>query len=213
MNIIEMHEYCDLLLDKADSPWFSSSEKDKFLNLAQAEFVESRYRLFEQNERIRKALIPLVRQTTGVNASEINLSIIPDFMFTLSLAGEFSEICGTETSWKKISPQQLDDEFENDNDPFNKNDDSNPGYIEQNNGSNDVAIIISTNPAINYVLKFLKRPIDVFLDENNPSNNVDSEMPQFTHEEIVNIAVRKMMATTEQQLNYQFQQNEIAKQN
>ncbi len=187
--------------------------KDKFLNLAQAEFVESRYRLFEQNERIRKALIPLVRQTTGVNASEINLSIIPDFMFTLSLAGEFSEICGTETSWKKISPQQLDDEFENDNDPFNKNDDSNPGYIEQNNGSNDVAIIISTNPAINYVLKFLKRPVDVFLDENNPSNNVDSEMPQFTHEEIVNIAVRKMMATTEQQLNYQFQQNEIAKQN
>ena len=85
MNIIEMHEYCDLLLDKADSPWFSSSEKDKFLNLAQAEFVESRYRLFEQNERIRKALIPLVRQTVGVNASEINLSIIPDFMFTLSL--------------------------------------------------------------------------------------------------------------------------------
>ena len=38
-------------------------------------------------------------------------------------------------------------------------------------------------------------------------------MPVFTHEEIINIAVRKMMATTEQQLNYQFQQNEIAKQN
>jgi hypothetical protein len=213
MTIIEMHELCDLLLDKADSPWFSSSEKDKFLNLAQAEYVESRYRFFEQNERIRKALIPLVRQSTGAAVSEINLDLIPDLMFTLSLAGEFNLTCGTGTTWNKIYPIQLDDEFGNDKDPFNKIDDTNPGYTEGNNGTNNVATIISDNAPLNYVLKFLKRPIDVFLDENDPLNNVNSEMPVFTHEEIVNIAVRKMMATTEQQLNYQFQQNEIAKEN
>jgi hypothetical protein len=38
-------------------------------------------------------------------------------------------------------------------------------------------------------------------------------MPIFTHDEIVNIAVRMMMANTEQIQNYQLQQNEIANEN
>ena len=64
-----------------------------------------------------------------------------------------------------------------------------------------------------YILKYLKRPVDVLNDETTPANNVDCELPVFTHEEIVNIAVRKMMANTEQQLNYQMQNNEINQQN
>ena len=43
-----MHDECDLLLDKANSPWFSSQEKDKFLNRAQHEFAETRYKFFEK---------------------------------------------------------------------------------------------------------------------------------------------------------------------
>ena len=38
-------------------------------------------------------------------------------------------------------------------------------------------------------------------------------MPIFTHDEIVSIAVRMMMANTEQVQNYQLQQNEIANEN
>ncbi len=49
MTIIEMHQKCDLLLDKANSPWYTSAEKDSFINEAQNEFVETRYKLFEEN--------------------------------------------------------------------------------------------------------------------------------------------------------------------
>ena len=213
MNIIEMHDYCDLLLDKANSPWYSSKEKDDFINLAQAEYEESRYREFELDERTRKELLPFVRTTTGSNVSEIDLSAIPDYMFTLNLIGEFNKTCGSGTSMEKIYPLQLDDEGENQNDPFNKNDDSNPAYTEGNNGTINVLSIISDNAPLNYVLKYLMRAPDVFRDVNNPANNINSMFPEFTHEEIVNIAVRKMMANTEQVQNYQMQNNEIENQN
>jgi len=208
-----MHEYCDLLLDKADSPWFSDEEKDRFLNLAQPQFAESRYREFELDERTRSELIPLVRQSTGSNTSSINLDAIQEYMFTLALMGEFNKSCGNGTTWEKISPVQLDDVAENQHDPFNKNDDTNPGYTEGNDGTNNVISIISDNDPLNYTLKYLKRPTNVRLDRNNPSNNVNCELPEFTHEEIVRIAVSKMMATTEQQLNYQLNQNEMNNQN
>lgn len=206
-----MHELCDELLDKADSPWFNSEQKDRYLNLAHSEFEENYYETFEVNERSRKALQPLVRKSIGSGAV-VNLSSITDYMFTLSLKGEFPKKCGTGTEWNPIPPTQLDDTTENQKDPFNLNDNEFPSYTDTNDGTNNISSIISTTAPLNYVLMYLKRHVDVRLDESNPSNNVNSEMPVFTHEEIVNIAVRKMMATTEQQLNYQMQENEISKQ-
>lgn len=213
MNIIEMHTYADMLLDKANSPWFTPEEKDRFITLAQNEFVESRYDKFEVDERTRKELIPLVRKSTGTNTSTIILDNITDYMFTLSLAGEFKEACGSGNEWNPISPIQLDDEAEIQKDPFNKNDDENPGYTEGSDGTNNIVTILSDNDPINYALKYLKRPVDVLNNTSFPLNNVNCELPIFTHEEIVNIAVRKMMANTEQQLNYQMQTNEINQQN
>ena len=213
MTIIEMHDVCDLKLDKANSPWFSPAEKDTFINLAQAEYFESRYRHFEFDERTRKELLPLVRQTTGSNVSTINLNAIPNYVFTLSLSGTFNKKCGVGQHTTSIEPFQIDDEAARLNDPFNKADDENPGYTERNDGTNNIVEILSDNPPLSYVLKYLKYPVKVFRDVNNSSNNVDSEMPPFTHEEIINIAVRKMMASTEQITNYQLQQNEINNEN
>ena len=53
---------------------------------------------------------------------------------------------------------------------------------------------------------YLKRPVDVSITV--PTN---SELPVSTHEELVNIAVRKMMMTIQDQ-NYQVQMNEIQQQ-
>ena len=208
-----MHDICDLKLDKANSPWFTPAEKDTFINLAQAEFFENRYRHFEFDERTRKELLPLVRQSVGASVSTINLDAITDYVFTLNLIGTFNKKCGVGQNTEKISPVQLDDEAENQNDPFNKNDDENPGYTERNNGTNNIVEILSDNAPLTYILKYLKHPVSVSRDVNTPGNNVNSEMPVFTHEEIVNIAVRKMMASTEQQINYQMQNNEISNEN
>ena len=41
MTIVEMHELCDLLIDKANAPWFNPAEKDKFIRHRCSSFVES----------------------------------------------------------------------------------------------------------------------------------------------------------------------------
>ena len=61
-----MHELCDLLIDKADAPWFNADEKDSFINLAQIEFVDNSYRLFEYNEEVREKLLPLVKSSAYI---------------------------------------------------------------------------------------------------------------------------------------------------
>lgn len=213
MTIIEMHQKCDLLLDKANSPWYTSAEKDSFINEAQNEFVETRYKLFEENERIRKALLPLVRNSVGANTSIINYDVITEFMFTLSLSGMFNKVCGTGTKLQRVHPLQLDDEIGVESDPFNKSADDNPNYIEYNDGVNNIAQIKSDTTPLSYTLKYLKRARSVFNDTNNPLNNIDSEMPIFVHDEIVSIAVREMLANTEQIQGYQLQQNEIQNEN
>lgn len=214
MNIIEMQDACDRGLDKANSPWYTSTEKDYYLNKAHHEFAETRYKRFEFDERIRKELLPLVRRTTGVNTSTVNYTAIPQFMFTLSLGGVFDKVCGNGTSFESIAPLQIDDENEIQKDPFNRSANDNPLYTEENDGNgNDVALILSDTVPASYVLKYLKIPRTVFRDINNPSNNINSEMPIFTHDEIVSIAVRMMMANTEQVQSYQLQQNEIQNEN
>ncbi len=208
-----MHNECDLRLDKANSPWYRSSEKDDFLNRAQHEFAETRYRNFERDERTRKELLPLVRSSSGANTDTVNYSAITDLMFTLNLSGIFNKVCGVGTALQSIDPVQLDDEITIESDPFNKSADDNPLYVEENLNGNNVAIIKSDTTPISYKLKYLKIPRNVFRDVNTPSNNIDSEMPIFTHDEIVSIAVRMMMANTEQFQNYQVQQNEIQNEN
>jgi hypothetical protein len=213
MDIIEMQDACDVGLDKANSPWYTSAEKDYYLNKAHHEFAESRYRNFEKDERTRKELLPLVRTSSGANTDTINYSNIPDFMFTLSIGGVFNKMCGKGTSLKGVHPLQLDDEFDVEEDPFNLSADDNPNYVEENLNGDDVAIIKSTTTPLSYKLKYLMIPTTVFRDVNNPSNNVNSIMPIFTHDEIVSIAVRMMMANTEQFQNYQVQEREIQNEN
>lgn len=209
MTIIEMHSLCDLLIDKADAPWFNSEEKDKFINLAQIEFLDSSYRFFEYNEEIREKLLPLVKSFsygTG-SVSQLDLSAITDFRYVLSLRGDHTNSCGGVTT-RQIPPVQLDDEVGNQLDPFNINDDRNPGYTQENNGVSNVINIISTTSPTNVIIKYLKTPVDVKNDVATPANNVNCEISSSAHEEIVNIAVRKMLGNIQDQFGYQVQSQE-----
>ncbi len=209
MDIIQMHELCDLLIDKADAPWFNADEKDSFINLAQIEFVDNSYRLFEYNEEVREKLLPLVKSSAyGATAiSEINLNLIEDFRYVLSLRGNYKNSCGGIVT-RAIPPIQLDDEVRNQLDPFNINDDINPGYTQENKlGVNFIEIISTSNPT-NVLLKYLKTPVDVNRDVIDPTKNISCELSVSSHEEIVNIAVRKMLGNIQDQFGYQVQSNE-----
>ena len=50
MNIQDAYDYLDLLLDKANQPYFQDDEKDKFINMSITEFLNSRYALMRINQ-------------------------------------------------------------------------------------------------------------------------------------------------------------------
>lgn len=213
MNIVEMHKLADLLIDKANAPWFTSEEKDMFINLAIKQVVDVNYREFEKNEEARAKLNTIVRTTNLGTVAQVNLTAITDFRYTLALKGTTPDSCGDLVS-RKISPIQWDDEAGNQNDPFNKNSDTNLGYVQENIvGTGNVLKILSDTTPTNVTLVYLKTPSNVLNDTVTPSNNVNCELPDSVHEEVVNLAVRKMLGTVESQVQYQIQANEIVSEN
>ena len=72
MNLAEAHDYIDLLLDKADQPYFTDEEKTKFLNLAISDFINFHYQKMLIDEDSRRALAPFVDwKEFSLTASEI----------------------------------------------------------------------------------------------------------------------------------------------
>jgi hypothetical protein len=201
MTVAEMHILCDEILDKSNAPWFNAIQKDIYLNLAQEEYVETRYKEFEVNEKRRKELISLIRRSDFNNISVINLSNIPDLYYILSIIAEIND-CGNLIK-KSVKPIQHDDFGKSQEDPFNRNDNENPGYLEINNGTDNLVEILSEDVPNKVSMVWLKIPRKIDL-----STNTDCELPVITHKEIVDIAVRKMMFVTENP-SYQVQINEI----
>ena len=86
-----MHDYLDLLIDKAGLPWFNANEKDKFLTLAQLSYVKSIYSAFEVTEKLTESISPLVRSGRITNNYDvIMLDVLPNFMYLLNIAGYFT---------------------------------------------------------------------------------------------------------------------------
>ena len=64
MTFAEAHEHMDLLLDKADQPYFVSEEKDKFLNIALYDWFEKAMDQYDTNPEISAVIGKLVREAT-----------------------------------------------------------------------------------------------------------------------------------------------------
>ena len=212
MTIEEMHELCDILMDKNNAPWFNSTEKDRFIRLAELEFVKQQVDRYEVDEKGRKNIQTLVRKYTSVPAiSAINVdSAIPELMYIVQVSGDFVDSCNN-IDREAIVPIQLDDELDLTDDPFFKLGYNTRGYRETyENGYREVQFITDSYPS-NVILRYIKKPRDVNRDESVPANSVNSELPVHVHEEVVNIAVRKMVGSVQDQFQYQVQQNEEQK--
>ena len=62
MTFSEAHDLMDLLLDKADQPYFITSEKDKFLNMALFDWFEKACENFDNNQELAINLGHFVRE-------------------------------------------------------------------------------------------------------------------------------------------------------
>lgn len=101
----------------------------------------------------------------------------------------------SDTIRSSVTPVQLDDLEEAFGDPFNEPNDKNPLYVVRSDEAGDryVQIFSDTDPlAID--VDYIVEP-DKIDGENTPAGVLN--LPVYTHEEIVNIAVRKMLDNME----------------
>lgn len=209
MTIIEMHTKCDLLMDKAGAPWFNATEKDVFLNMAQYEFTKREARQFEVNEEARQNLGTIVLQQ-AITSVTVNLDTLTRFGYVAALSATYTDNCGNQKT-SPVSPMQWDDYWGSLRDPFNKPSDKYPVHLLSFNGTNRILEIKGITTFVSGNLVYIKKPVVVLNDEVTPANNVNCELPEFVHDEVVNIAVRKMLAIAKDP-NYQAQINEIINQ-
>lgn len=202
-----MHTACDLLIDKANAPWFTPAEKDIFLNEAILEYVKNEYDKFEVSEKARENLLTLVSPNFQVLATNlINLEAVPNFLYALMLNANINSPCGNLVG-VPVKPVQYDDLYEAKRDPFNKPADKYPLYTQNVQGGNrTIEVFSDTVPAVLNLI-YLMTPAVVSITV--PTN---CNLPLHTHQEIVNIAVRIMLGNVEKFQNYQVQQNEIKSQ-
>lgn len=181
MTFAEMGEQLDLELDESGGSWFNNAEKSAWLNKAVDIFIDKIYRRYEVTQEAKDRLRLLETESAPQSGSIFDLSVVPNYLYLLSLSGDFDiTVNGSTTSVnRRIRPQQLDDVT--DQDPFGKGVNSDPRYEEL---GNSVLIKSDTAPS-NVKARYLRTPTEADID-GNPTGSF--EIPAQFHYEIVDIA-------------------------
>jgi len=108
MNLAEAHEYIDILLDKADQPYFIEEEKNKFLNLAISDFINMHYQKMTADEDSRRALSGCIRwQSFTLTAADIiSGSYVPSGGGGPTLSMKYDDTTSTPTKGHFQGPNQ-----------------------------------------------------------------------------------------------------------
>lgn len=208
-TIRQWHIRARLLLDKVDSkavPSFETNEMDDFFNMAIKRYVLSRYKEFEVNQRRTDDLRGLVKEV-NISRDSPSLSLYPnadsytlpvDYMFSISerpLISSYKNSCGNTVTNKigYLRAIQHDDFEKLLKDPFNKPQEKEVLRLIQ---SNKIILVHDENTVLSdLVLSYIKNPIEVQLDLEDENNSINSDMPEHTHDEIIQLAVQIILET------------------
>ena len=192
MNIQDAYDYLDLLLDKANQPYFQDDEKDKFINMSITEFLNSRYALM----RINQDYSEIIGNRYSANESSGNVTVS-----TNSLTFNKTYLHLTHAQLNGIHCKIVsDDEFmelNSTSNPFKSVNANNP--ICTVTQLSDVPTLVFNNGAVlnlqaadTCVIRFLSH---LTVDEWE-------DIPEHYQHDILKIVVRKMTANIENP-NYQ----------
>jgi len=191
----EAFDYMDLLLDKADQPYFLDTEKEKFLLLASYEYVNIYYPTFGVNQSSRDKLRSFIKTDEIEDVSDkVGGTSISDYYHLISVNHSEdlinfykAEILSSEEFMSRI----------NNTDPFKKTDVSNPvATIE------DDELLVSPPTTANgkVEVKYIGDPKSII--------NTFSNLNEGQALEIIKIAIRIMGASIESS-NYEVFDNEV----
>jgi hypothetical protein len=208
MTVEEMHASVLLKIDKVGS--YSTSnlipgEIDDFLNEAirdyvsqQEQYLRNAY-LEDSSSNVQENLYTII-ETDEI--SSINSHPFLDRVFTIDISSELTDYDYFASGRAKFDSGEamlapvptsyiVDDEKTVYEDPFNN---YIPVAVEEDQILGKYTSDFSSNPN-SVVINYVQTPTEVFLDPSNSSNNVDSDLPERTHRNIVNIAARKIISS------------------
>ena len=192
MNIQDAYDYLDLLLDKANQPYFQDDEKDKFINMSITEFLNSRYALM----RINQDYSEIIGNRYSANESSGNVTVS-----TNSLTFNKTYLHLTHAQLNGIHCKIVsDDEFmelNSTSNPFKSVNANNP--ICTVTQLSDVPTLVFNNGGVLYLQAadtcFIRFLSHLTVDEWE-------DIPEHYQHDILKIVVRKMTANIENP-NYQ----------
>ena len=215
MNLQEAHDLMDLLLDKADQPYFTEDEKNMFLDQAIASFINYHYATFDQEQVSRDALMYFTDNLDDFDSdsedwNNFGMTLPENYVhlihFRISYDGgpfRAAKIIGTKDFW----------DLEHSSDPFNKATEEHPiAYVrKEGNGTKLYVGYFPTIPAINNTAtnpgKWRYNCLVFKGHEHCFATDQDDSLKEIYQREVIDIAIRKMTGNIEG-ANVEFQQIE-----
>ena len=195
----------DILVDKANTQYFTINEKDEFLQLAITDFIEKYYTVYDINEQSRAALKGLVTSLVD-STSNATINLPDDLIYSLSLSVQYfhpNRLAVAKDKEYSLAKQVSAAQFRHQADPFNRHSYDDPvyTYVASAGGVSQIHILPSDSIQ-NKLWYYIQRPTlaEVF----TAGNPMIEELYQ---NEIVQIAARKMIANIESS-NYEVQSQE-----
>ena len=217
MNLQEAHDLMDLLLDKADQPYFTEDEKNMFLDQAIASFINNHYQLYEQEQVSRDALASFLHYEAMNNTdTDWVAGVIPlpsDYVHIIQVSLAYNTTNFSEGKQAKIIG--LKDFYERtySSDPFNKATEEHPvAYVRKSGGGTSLYVgYFPQIPAINNTAtnpgKWRFNCLVFKGHEHCFATNQDDSLKEIYQREVIDIAIRKMTGNIEG-ANVEFQQIE-----
>tara|TARA_R100000734_G_scaffold19055_1_gene17748 strand:- start:3120 stop:3728 length:609 start_codon:yes stop_codon:yes gene_type:complete len=197
MTYTQAYDFIDDLLDKTGTAYFIEAEKKRFLDLAVLEYTSYIINTLESNAESLEKISPLVVTSSALSQTDGTITIsggaVNNFYHLLRAY--------TVTNNYEVNIMSHNEYGASKNDPFHKPDSSHPVGILR---SGNLDIVGTTEDII---VQYIKNPI-LTTDNSWAANNSLGGYDINCHNEILNIAVRKMMLSLEDP-RYQLQVNEL----
>lgn len=199
MIIAQWADYFDILQDKYGSPYFTDTEKSLLFNRASVQFVAEFFPVIpgEINVELDRdtiaTLAPLIYELPAITMSAsgiITKAAIQAALVALVAGavlwrevGGIKATLGTEIT--AVNYTRHNDWAQFLNNSFKTPTDSNPKVYETALDYRFLPI----NTITNMTFTVLKYPKTVLVDSVTPANNINSDLPDFTHDKILALAL------------------------
>lgn len=234
MDILTMHNYVKVEMDKTSSlelPAFEPEEIDYWLNEAIRKFIESRYggvnpkgKSFEESQKRiddLRSIVTLFSPTVNTSSEYTNgwrADLPANYLHALAHQVTIAWPPTTQTYSDTSPVEQISHDalYKALHDPFSSHvfhlNHAEPllFYKENTGADGDIIMISDGNYDITELkLSYLRQPATVLNDLVTPANNVDCDLPEHTHAEIVKMAANMMLENIESP-RYQSHTREVA---